>query len=145
MPSNLGWFFNWFVLRVFLFTAVMGVTGIFLIGLGVAGAIFDWAVIKQVEWYANLFGSLITLVGTAATATAVYFYKVKSTPPSPESWWTAPMVIIGCVIAFLYLIFSRDHELPSHIVNGFALLGLSGALLRLQPNWMLLHRGEISN
>jgi hypothetical protein len=44
---------------------------------------------------------------------------------------TAPAVILGCLVALVFLFWKG---IPTVIVNGIAIVGLAGALLRIQPN-----------
>ena len=75
----------------------------------------------------------LTIVGTFLTAISIYFYSDTNHPPEKISVYiTAPIVILGCLAALGALI--KIGSLPDTMINGFALLAISGALLRLQPN-----------
>jgi hypothetical protein len=130
------------VVRVLLFNILLGGTAILIIIYELSA---DYAGIRapQMDKIASFFGSLMTFVGTAATALSIYLYKVRPTAPSPEAYWTVPIVLSGCVICIFFLV--RQGHLPDNIVNGFALLGLAGGLMRIQPNPQRAANPPISN
>lgn len=130
--DQLKYYVQWMILRILLFNILIGGVGILLI---LYELIADQAAIRaaQLDKLADFFGALMTFVGVIVTAASIYFYTDKTTKPSPEArWGTAPIVIVGCLIC-IYFLFSKG-GVPAHIVNGFALLGISGGLKRIQPN-----------
>jgi len=131
MSESFKYFVEWLVLRVVLFNMLIGGVGILLI---IYELIADPTGIRavQLDKLAGFFGALMTFVGVIVTAASIYFYTEKMSKPSPESYWSAPIVIVGCLIC-LYFLF-KTGDIPVHIINGFALLGLCGGLLRIQPN-----------
>lgn len=107
--------------------------------LGFAGGVFifygvisratgsNWLVLEK---WMNPISAFLTIVATLLTALAIYFYKPD--PYLPEKFSkavSAPLVIVACLIALVYLLLKGD-ILPV-IVNGFALLGISGGLFRI--------------
>lgn len=84
------------------------------------------------EKIAGPLSSALTLVGTAMTAASVYVFSPNAPPPELKSTKiTAPIVILACIFGLATLAWI---ELSPVIVNGFAILGLAGALFRLRPN-----------
>jgi hypothetical protein len=77
-------------------------------------------------------GPLLTFTGVALTAASIFFPIEKATKPDPISKPIALIVILCCFFGVYALI--AKQTIPDNIVNGFALLGLAGALLRIQPN-----------
>ena len=75
--------------------------------------------------------SSLTLLGTITTAASVFFYRPTVTPPEPMSFVVAPIVILASLFALAMVWWAG---LPTTVVNGFAIVGMAGALLRIQPN-----------
>ena len=109
--------------------------------LGYVGAVFvlygayvyvwgpPWPPVERIALPAS---SFLTILGTAVTAASVYFHHLTPTPPEKKSRHvTAPFVIGSSVLALAALL--RNGKVPPVTVNGFAMLGIAGALLRLQP------------
>lgn len=96
------------------------------------------AIVAQSRWpaldtVATYIGTILTISGTLCTALSIYFYSDKPTPPEKISIYvTAPIVSTACVIAIWH--FVRTGSMPPHILNGFALLAIAGALLRIHPH-----------
>jgi len=87
-----------------------------------------WA---PLERWAGPISSLLTITATLITATSVYYPSSTIHPPDKFSTHvSAWIVIVSCTLAILAWILRGD--LPSIVVNSFALLGLSGAFFRLQ-------------
>jgi hypothetical protein len=87
------------------------------------------------EKWGPLLSTFFTLLGTLLTALSIYFYAENSPPNRPEPfslWISAPIVILGCLLA-MWLLYVRG-DLPVMLLNGFAMLGLAGALFRIQVN-----------
>jgi hypothetical protein len=72
-----------------------------------------------------------TLIGTILTAASVYFPENTRLPDPVSKIFTAPVVIVSVLVAFWFLWFDRSHRIPPHVINGFSLLAMSGALFRL--------------
>jgi hypothetical protein len=95
----------------------------------VAALTEPWA---PLEKYAAFISSLLTLFGVIVTAASVYVTQASYHRPwSTNKRIVAPIVIGACVIAIFFLF--REGQLPVVMVNGFAMLGLSGGLQRLIP------------
>jgi len=115
----------------------------FFNGLGYSGLMFIiYGVISQgtgsvwpiLEKWVNPISSFLTIIATLITAASIYFYSdVVTHPPERFSKYvSAPIVIVSSIIALVYLV-RNGGDIPPVIVNGFALLGLAGALFRIQP------------
>jgi len=123
----------WLGIRVFLFNIVIGGTGIFLIFYETLAHISSTFRVDVLEKIASPVSAFVTFLVVTLTACSIYFEPAKPTRPDPASkWLVAPIVIAGCIFGLLVL-FTKG-SVPDHIVNGFALLGLAGALFRIQPN-----------
>ncbi len=108
---------------------IIGFVGIALIAYGIVASLAHspWPVLERLATgtatYATLAGALLTTISIYA--------PVDSRPPDAVSKvFTAPIMIVGIVAAFGFMWFS-PWQLPSHVVSGFAVLALSGALFRL--------------
>jgi surface polysaccharide O-acyltransferase-like enzyme len=90
----------------------------------------SWPPLERV---AEPLSSALTILGTAVVAFSIYFDAQTAPPPEDMSFFiAAPLVIVACAAALLVL-WSKG-TLPVTIVNGIAMVGLAGALLRIQPN-----------
>lgn len=83
---------------------------------------------KSAQWMSML----ITLLATILTALCVYLRQNPRPPMLVSLYFTAPIVIALGICALGYVAYSRS-LLPDHVINGFAILGLCGGLLRLFP------------
>jgi len=109
--------------------------------LGYAGALFiisgvlffvDATIWTPLEKWVTPLSAALTIIGAVITASSVYIFKSSQHKPERFSIYvSAPLVIIFGIIAFVLLCIYRS--IPPVIVNGFALLAISGALLRIQP------------
>ena len=109
----------------------IGYCGIVFIGYGLISRVTGepWS---PLERWVTLISSFLTIFGTLLTAAAVYFHSPNPRPPSQFSLFvSAPIVILGCGIALIVLI--SKGSIPAVVVNGFALLAITGAWLRMQP------------
>jgi hypothetical protein len=118
----------------FLRFAIMGIgwLGVALVTYGIVTAITGekWLPLERI---AEPLSSALTVLGTSVVAVSVYFWGHNETPPEPMSRYiTAPLVIGGSGVALGML--CLNGALPVVVVNGFAIVGLAGALLRIQPN-----------
>ena len=112
------------------FLNFLGFSGVMFICYGVIsrGTGSIWPVLEK---WVNPISSFLTIFATLITAISIYFYKPFSHQPERFSKFvSAPLVIISCVIAVIFLITTGD--IPLVVVNGFALLGISGGLFRIQ-------------
>jgi hypothetical protein len=111
-----------------------------IIGLGFCGAAFvayavivgltgvPWPVAERIAGPASTF---LTFVGTALTALSIYVPSGSVPPPQRLSLWiTAPIVVTACALAAGAMLW---FELSPVLVNGFAIIGIAGALFRLRP------------
>jgi hypothetical protein len=121
----LAWFFRIFLNGVAFF-------GIALILYEVLATRYNsrWPLLDSNATYIS---TLLTLFGAFCTAVSIYFYSERMTPPEKISMFiTAPLVACACIMAVFLFFWSGG--LPLNVVNGFALLAISGALLRIQPH-----------
>lgn len=90
------------------------------------------------ERLADLVSSALAIIGTMVTAISVYFFDPHPNPPERMSIYiVAPIAILGCLVALVFLFWKGA---PTVIVNGISIIGLAGALLRIQPNPYLMGR-----
>ncbi|MBI1867571.1 MAG: hypothetical protein HYS06_04660 [Methylocystis sp.] len=129
--SYMRYFVSWILIRIFLFNIVLGGSGIFLIIYELCADRLQLRT-TGLGQIATFLGTLVTFIGVAVTAASIYFPIGEATKPDRGSYPIAAIVIIGCVVA-IYILLTQG-RVPENIVNGFALLGLSGALMRIQPN-----------
>jgi hypothetical protein len=110
-------------------------------GIGWCGALFvaygvvaaytvPWVPLERI---ATPLSSFLTVAATVLTAGSIFSsWALTSHVPDPVSRRvTAPAVIGAGCLALGVLLWKGS--IPAVTVNGFALLGLSGGLLRLQP------------
>jgi len=108
----------------------LGASGVIFILYGVisGGTGSIWPVFEK---WVNPISAFLTILATLITAASIYFYELFSHPPEKFSRYvSAPLVIVSCIIAAIFLIVTGN--IPPVIVNGFALLGISGGLFRIQ-------------
>ena len=123
--SNLGAI----VLRKFF--NFLGYAGVLFIISGVV-FFFDDTIWTLLEKWVTPLSAALTIIGAVITALSVYIFKPSQHKPERFSLYvSAPLVIICGIIALVLLCIYG--LIPPVIVNGFALLGISGALLRIQP------------
>ncbi len=112
------------------FFAFLGWLGAILI-LYSAGSVATGQTWPPLEKWAGPISSLLTVLAALIMATSIYYPSTNIHPPDKFSQIiSAPIVIAGCLIAVSIWVFYGD--LPTAVVNGFALLGLSGGFFRLQ-------------
>lgn len=106
--------------------------GLVLIAYGTGVAIdpsWNWPLLDR---YAPFISTVLTLTGTFCTAASVRF-PVHARPFDTHSRKViAPFVCLLVLGAFGYLCLGPG-KLPDNVINGFAILGLVGALFRLLP------------
>ena len=87
---------------------------------------------QPIEQWIGVASGMVTLIGTILTAGSIYFYRAQQHPPERFSLFiTAPVTIVGAVVAATYLMHHR--QLPPHVLTGFTMLALAGAWFRIQP------------
>lgn len=110
----------------------MGFVGIALIIYGIVvyrTPTIKWPVLENV---ADVVATYTTLIGTALTASSIYFPSNPRPPEIISLYLTAPIVILAVLIVFCLMWFRRL-PIPPHIINGFSILAIAGALNRLVP------------
>jgi hypothetical protein len=108
----------------------LGFSGVMFIIYGVVsrGTGSIW---PPLEKWVNPISTFLTILAVLMTAASIYFYKPYIHPPEKFSKYVAaPSVIASCIIAGIFLV--SNGSIPPVIVNGFALLGISGGLFRIQ-------------
>ena len=132
--DSLFWFINGVLLRIVLFNIVLGGGGAALILLGLWIDIGQHSISPDVQETINRIATVVAFVGIIATAASIYI-KGNLADPVWYSRWIAGGVIAGCVACIVYMLwFSPNHHISDNILSGFTLIGLAGALFRLQPN-----------
>jgi len=108
----------------------LGFSGVMFIIYGVVsqGTGSIWPVLEK---WVNPISAFLTILAVIITAASIYLYKPYIHPSEKFSKFiSAPVVIASCIIAEVFLI--STGSIPPVIVNGFALLGISGGLFRIQ-------------
>ena len=108
----------------------LGFSGVVFIIYGVVsrGTGSMWPVLEK---WVNPISASLTILAVLITAASIYAYKPYTHPPESFSRYvSAPVVIASCVLAEICLFLTGS--IPPVIVNGFALLGISGGLFRIQ-------------
>jgi hypothetical protein len=109
-----------------------GWLGLFFVGYSVNAELNGHRFAFLEKWGPPL-SICFTILGTLLTALSIYFYKKAPNPPETFSRFiSAPIVVIGCLLALGFL--ASRGDLPVMLTNGFAILGLAGALFRIQIN-----------
>ncbi len=112
----------------------LGYSGVMFIIYGVISrhAESTWPVLEK--WVTPI-SAFLTILATLVIAISIYCYQPNSHPPEKFSKAvSAPLVIISCIIAIIVLFLTGSIQ-PA-IVNGFALLGISGGFFRIQRRTM---------
>jgi hypothetical protein len=113
---------------MWLISQVLGYYGAALVIYSFVASISSpWPPLEHV---APLVSSILTILGLLVTASSIYLPQMPYCAPWPLSRWVvAPLVIMSCVLAIALLIIQG--RLSPVLINGFAMLGLSGGLLRI--------------
>lgn len=83
-----------------------------------------------IEDFAEPVSRALTIIGTMLTAASIYFYDIHPRPPKRISKTVvAPVAVIGCLLALASMHYIT---LSPVSVNGFAIVGLAGALFRIR-------------
>ncbi len=106
----------------------MAAFGFFLVFYGFISLELNskWPPLEQIV---NYIGMILTLIAVLATAISIYF-PINLRKPDKISYITAAIIIIG-IFAVLFYSWKTHTVLSAHVINGFAIIGLSGALFRL--------------
>jgi hypothetical protein len=108
----------------------LGYAGVILILYGVVSTVTQSTWPPLDHWIVPA-SAFLTLLGVILTAASVYRQPTQLHPPATFSVYvSAPAVILGCTAAIGVLLWRGS--LPPVIVNGFSMLGIAGALFRLQ-------------
>ena len=119
-----------FAISLRKFFNFLGFSGVMFIIYGVVsrGTGSIWPVLEK---WVNPISAFLTILAVIITAASIYFYKPYIHPPEKFSKYiSAPVVITSCIVAEIFLI--STGSIPPVIVNGFALLGISAGLFRIQ-------------
>lgn len=103
--------------------------GILLIAYGIA-LYFTGEKYRFLENAADVISVVATLFGTGMTAASIWLPENHRPPDEFSKRISAPIVVF-LVFFTLVLYFRGGIVIPVHVINGFAVLGLSGALFRL--------------
>jgi len=108
----------------------VGYSGALFVIYGTVAYTTDSALSEFESWMVAV-SSFLTILGTLITAATVYLRVPNPVPPERFSRAvSAPVVIACCVIAIAVLL--KTGGIPQVVVNGFALLAISGAFFRIQ-------------
>ena len=116
---------------VILSLTIMGIVGAMLVVYGVIVLLTNtpWPPLEAVaDWIAFM----VTLIAVIFVALSVYL-PTHNRPADKHSKLIVSPLIVVAVIAAVVLTAWRGWPPPKHILNGFAILGLSGALFRMLP------------
>ncbi len=132
MSKTGQYIFQYIIVRVLFINGFLAAGGMALIVFGLVTEVYGIHN-DALDWFAGFASSLLTFVGVLVTAGSIYLKSWVPSQPDPASTHlTAPIAMIACLVAIIVL-FTRG-SIPANVVNGFALIGLAGALLRIQPN-----------
>lgn len=108
---------------------LIGIIGIMLILYSFISHYYNsqWSFIENL---ANPLSVICTIIATFITASSIYFPINDRKPEAFSLYISAPLVMIFC-IAMLLFYYYNNLIFPEHLLNGIALLGLSGGLFRL--------------
>ncbi len=107
---------------------LLGFIGLLLIAYGVA-LHFTGERYLLLENAAEIISVVATLFGTAMTAASVWLTDNYRPPDEFSKRISAPLVVLA--VLFTLALYFQGVQIPVHVFNGFAVLGLSGALFRL--------------
>ena len=128
----LSYFVNHVIIRTFFIIIALGGTGLALIAYELlADRLQLRGDVSLANWLTFL-GPLLTFAGVAVTAASIFVPATRVSAPDPSNYIVAPIVILACCFAAYWLYVTGS--VADNIVNGFALIGLSGALMRIQPH-----------
>lgn len=107
----------------------IGIVGILLI---LYGTFTNWFLSKwpPLEKLSLLLSVYVTLFATLFTAISIYFPVNNNNPKEFSKYVSAPVIII-CILVAIFCAILNNGNLSSHILTGFSLLAMSGALFRL--------------
>lgn len=108
---------------------VIGIAGVFLVTYSIVAqwTTSTWAVLEAI---ARATSQYVTLIGTILTAASVYVPPNQRPPDAFSRYFSAPAVIVAAALALGWSVLYAP-ALPPHLINGFSLLAISGALFRL--------------
>lgn len=112
-----------------LFSDYLAASGLLLILYGLVSALTHepW---PPLERFVQPVSSTLTLIATAMTAASVFLYGMPPEPTPIGKRFMAPLVLLAVSVA-LYCVWTIG--IPQVVVNGFSVLGLAGALMRIVP------------
>jgi len=106
----------------------LGFFGCILILYGIL-VIYTGQTYPLFEKYANPLTKYLTLLGVLLTAASIYGGPNMRLPDPFSKKISAPLVIIA-VLGTIGILALTKIKVPSHIINGFALIGIAGGLFR---------------
>jgi hypothetical protein len=109
----------------------MIIVGFLLIGYGAFFRYGDarWDFLENI---ANYLAAISTLVGTSVVACLAYFPPHTRRSDSHSRYVIAPFILILITVSIIRWVCTRSLPSP-HVVNGFAILGIAGSILRALP------------
>ena len=121
---------NLYAILWWTFTQILAYIGLALVLYSAISALTEpWHPLEKIAAVSSMF---LTIFGVMVTALSIYVPRTTYYPPWDASRYvSAPAVIAMCCLAMFFLV--RLGQLPTVLVNGFALIGLSGGLQRAIP------------
>lgn len=84
----------------------------------------------------------LTLVGVLVAVYSIYF-PVHTRRAHPGSRWVTVPFIVTPLLLFAFFVLFSSGRVPDLAINGFAIMGLTGAVFRLLPYTFRAHAGAL--
>lgn len=108
---------------------LIGFLGVAIMLYGVVAIVTNdtWGILEKI---ANYLAVIATSLGTVITALSIYLPQNTRPPTEVSKRYTAPIVtVVALAVLIVYLY--RPTLIHPHMVNGLAMLAISGGLFRL--------------
>lgn len=124
-----GFFFTAFKQAIVVSINIIGFIGLILIIYSLIADYFNnsWEILDKL---ADEISKYFTLFGVILTSMSIYFPINQRKPEAFSKLFSAPIVILFAMTTILVSVFGI-YSVPRNVINGFALLAISGALFRL--------------
>ena len=111
---------------------IMGIVGAALVVYGVI-VLFTNTPWPPIEAIADWISSIVTLIATVIVALSVYLPPHHRPPDKHSKLIISPLVVLAVIAVVVLTVVWQGWPPPQQLTNGFAILGLSGALFRMLP------------